>query len=146
MGRRFQVWKFLQPCGWINFHTRTAHLEILYKFMGNVKMWNSCSQFIENFEFHQKFRQIFMQNAKAKYKSKWNLLKCCICWLNSYRNTNFECAVVVRYGNFFIPQVKKPLKISPWEKTRESFLANFWDEETTILDNWPIRKSYISVV
>jgi hypothetical protein len=82
--------------------------------------------------------------------------------VNSYRNTISEWAVGFRYGNFVIPRVEKPLKISPWE--RNSYLPraygpweervssrglifgdffNPWDEEISIPETRPIRKSYI---
>ena len=66
-----------------------------------------------------------------------------------------------RYGYFFIPWVEKTLKISPWEGKaylpraygpwEESFSSlglifggffNPWDEEISIPETRPIRKSY----
>ena len=71
-------------------------------------------------------------------------------------------AVDVRYRNFFIPRVEKTLKISPWDEKaylpraygpwEESFSSrglifggffNPWDEEISIPETRPIRKSYI---
>jgi hypothetical protein len=82
--------------------------------------------------------------------------------VNSYRNTISEWAVGFRYGNFFIPWGEKNLKISQWEEKayllrayspwEESFSSrglifggffNPWDEEISIPETRPIRKSYI---
>jgi hypothetical protein len=68
-----------------------------------------------------------------------------------------------RYENFFIPWVEKNIKISPWEgkayllraygSWEESFssrglifrgFSNPWDEEISIPETRPIRKSYIA--
>ena len=46
---------------------------------------------------------------------------CSICtYIDSNRNTISEWAVIFRYGNFFIPWVKKSSIISPWEKNLAS--------------------------
>ena len=85
------------------------------------------------------------------------------CLVNSYRNTISKWALGFRYRNFFIPWVEKNLKISPWEgnsnlpraygpwEDRVSSLGlifggffNPWDEEISIRETRPIRKSYIS--
>ena len=85
------------------------------------------------------------------------------CLVNSYRNTISKWALGFRYRNFFIPRVEKNLKISPWEENsnlpraygpwedRVSSLGlifggffNPWDEEISIPETRPIRKSYIS--
>ena len=85
------------------------------------------------------------------------------CLVNSYRNTISKWALGFRYRNFFIPRVEKNLKISPWEgnsnlpraygpwEDRVSSLGlifggffNPWDEEISIPETRPIRKSYIS--
>ena len=85
------------------------------------------------------------------------------CLVNSYRNTISKWALGFRYRNFFIPRVEKNLKISPWEgnsylpraygpwEERVSSLGlifggffNPWDEEISIPETRPIRKSYIS--
>ena len=95
-----------------------------------------------------------------------NNVGCSICaYIDSNRNTISEWAVIFRYGNFFIPRVEKSSKISPWGK--KSCLpraygpwedkifrpwANLWgffhpwDEEISIPENRPIRKSYIYVL
>ena len=84
------------------------------------------------------------------------------CLVNSYRNTISKWALGFRYRNFFIPRVEKNLKISPWEgnsnlpraygpwEDRVSSLGlifggffNPWDEEISIPETRPIRKSYI---
>ena len=41
-------------------------------------------------------------------------------YIDSNRNTISEWAVIFRYGNFFIPWVKKSSIISPWEKNLAS--------------------------
>ena len=64
--------------------------------------------------------------------------------------------MIFRYGNFFIPRVEKSSKISPWEKnlaSRESKalglifedFCNPGDEEISIPEKRPIRKSYIFI-
>ena len=72
--------------------------------------------------------------------------------------------MIFRYGNFFILRVEKSSKMSPWEKNSclpraygpwedKIFCpwANFWgffnpgDEEISIPEKRPIRKSYIPV-
>ena len=77
------------------------------------------------------------------------------CLVNLYRNTISEWAVVIRYENFFIPWVENSSKISPRAKNlvlqravgpREArFFSQCWDEEISIPENRPIRKSYISI-
>ena len=50
-----------------------------------------------------------------------NNVGCSICaYIDSNRNTISEWAVIFRYGNFFIPRVKKSSIISPWEKNLAS--------------------------
>ena len=87
------------------------------------------------------------------------------CLVNSYRNTISKWALGFRYRNFFIPRVEKNLKISPWEgnsnlpraygpwEDRVSSLGlifggffNPWDEEISIPETQPIRKSLIAVM
>ena len=70
-------------------------------------------------------------------------------------NIGFPNGPVFRYGNFFIPRVEKSSKISPRAKNlvlqravgpREArFFSQCWDEEISIPENRPIRKSYISI-
>ena len=66
--------------------------------------------------------------------------------VDSYRNTITEGAVGVRYGNFTLKlaQRKKSLAYSgPAVLGRQAFLPIFGDEEISIPESQPIRKSYI---
>ena len=87
-----------------------------------------------------------------------------IAWLTP-TGVQFPNIMCFRYGNFFIPWVEKSLKISLWEgkayllgaygSWQESFFFlkvifggffNPWDEEISIPETQPIRKSYISSI
>ena len=86
--------------------------------MGHVEvMISSWPHFTENFEFHKKFKLIFVQNAKVKYKSKKNLLKLLIKLLQEY---NFRMGCGCQVWKFLHPAgYKTPLKL-------DNFFFNFF--------------------
>ena len=117
-------------------------------------------------EFLSFFLQNFIKHSTCvlkfvKMKQEFHV-KQKFCLVNSYRNTISKWALGFRYRNFFIPRVEKNLKISPWEgnsnlpraygpwEDRVSSLGlifggffNPWDEEISIPETRPIRKTHI---
>ena len=85
-----QVWKFLQPAGWRNFHTwKPWPIRKSDFHMGHVEIWFLVISAIGDF---------------TNFLKMYGNLSMAIAYTNSYRNIGFPNGPVFRYGNFFNPR------------------------------------------
>ena len=103
-----------------------AHAEIWFPHDQFSVKWATISPWVMwKSDFHMGHVEIWFLVISAigdftNFLKMYGNLSMAIAYTNSYRNIGFPNGPVFRYGNFFIPRVKKSSKISPWEKNLAS--------------------------